>query len=207
MGAGVQDITPDLAKAFGLKSATGAAITRVEPDSPAEKGGLKAGDVVTAVNGEPVADSAALRLRISRTAPGTPVKLTVEREGGQRELTVTLARLPERGGPASGDEDSPLGEGTGSTLRGLSVDELTPDVVSELQLPRGTTGVVVTRVDRGSSAAEAGLRRGDVITQVGRQPVSSVREFEAAVGRSTGTVLLLVNRGGGSTFVPVQPSR
>jgi serine protease Do len=208
MGAGVQDITPDLAKAFGLKSATGAAITRVEPDSPAEKGGLQAGDVVTAVNGEPVADSAALRLRISRTAPGTPVKLSVQREGGQRELTVTLARLPERGGPTAGDDDDgPLGQGTGSTLRGLSVDELTPDIISELQLPRATKGVVVTRVEQGSPSAEAGLRRGDVITQVNRRPVASVREFETAVSQGKGTVLLLVNRGGGSLFIPVEPSK
>jgi serine protease Do len=206
MGAGVQDITPELAKAFKLQSASGAAITRVEPDSPAEKAGLQAGDVVTAVNGESVADSGALRLRISRSAPGSTVKLTVQREGGQRELNVTLARLPERGGPTSGDDEAgPLGEGTGSALQGISVDELTPDVISELQLPRGTRGVVITRVEPNSSAAEAGLRRGDVITQVNRQPVASVREFEAAVGRGKGTVLLLVNRGGGSIFVPIEP--
>jgi serine protease Do len=208
MGAGVQDITPELAKAFKLSSASGAAITRVEPGSPAERAGLQAGDVVTAVNGEPVADSTALRLRISRTAPGSNVRLTVQREGGPRELTVTLGKLPERGGPASGgDEDGPLGEGTGSALRGLSVDELTADIAAELQLPRGTRGVVVTRVEPNSAASEAGLRRGDVITQVNRRDVTSVRDFETAVGRGAGTVLLLVNRGGVSIFVPVEPKQ
>jgi len=207
MGAGVQDITPELARAFKLQSAVGAAITSVEPDSPAARGGLQAGDVVTAINGESVQDSGHLRLRISRTAPGTPVKLTVQRPEGPRELTVTLGTLPNSGGPASGDEEQGAESGSASALQGLSVTDLTPDVVAELQLPRTTRGVVVSRVTPGSAASEAGLRRGDVITQVDRRPVASVRDFEAAVGRNRGTVLLLVNRGGGSIFVPVEPKK
>lgn len=209
MGAGVQDITPELARAFKLPSASGAAITTVEPGSPAERGGLQAGDVVTAINGEPVNDSGALRLRISRTAPGTDVRLTVQREGGSRELTVNLGKLPERGGPTgrSNDDDGPAGEGSASGLNGVAVSELTSEIAGELQLPRGTRGVVVSRVEPESAAAEAGLRRGDVITQVNRRPVNSVREFETAIGRGTGTVLLLVNRGGGSVFIPVEPKR
>jgi S1-C subfamily serine protease len=95
MGAGIQDVTPALARAFKLPNASGAAITHVEPGSPAARGGLQAGDVVTAVNGEDVIDSPALRLRISRTAPGTPVKLTVQRAEGQREVTVNLGTLPD----------------------------------------------------------------------------------------------------------------
>ena len=206
MGAGVQDITPELARAFKLQNAVGAAITSVEAGSPAEKGGLKAGDVVTAVNGEPVVDSAALRLRISRTPPGTPVKLTVQRPEGQTTLTVTLTTLANRGGPADGGGDESGPSGAASALEGVSVTDLTADVRTELQLDRNVRGVVVTRVAPNSAAAEAGLRRGDVITQVNRRPVNSVADFETAVGRG-GTALLLVNRGGGSVFVAVEPQK
>ena len=206
MGAGVQDITPELARAFKLPKATGAAITSVEPGSPAEKGGLRAGDVVTAVDGEPVVDSAALRLRISRTAPGTPVKLDVQRPEGPTTVTVNLGTLPGRGGPADGGDAEGGPSGAASALEGVSVTDLTADVRAELQLDRDVRGVVVTQVSPNSAAAEAGLRRGDVITQVNRRPVNSVREFEAAVGRG-GAALLLVNRGGGSVFVAVEPQK
>lgn len=204
IGAGVQDITPDLAKAFKLPQASGAAIASVEPDSPAEKGGLKAGDVVTAINGEPISDGRALRLRVSRTPPGTPIKLTVQRPEGPTTLTLTLARFPERAGAGEGEDGPNLRDGEASALEGVSVTPLTPEMSQELQL-RGNVrgGVVVTRVTPGSAAAEAGLRRGDVISQVNRRPVTTVREFEQAVGR--GTVLLLVHRSGGSLFLPIEP--
>jgi serine protease Do len=210
MGAGVQDLTPELARGFNLPQANGAAIPSVERNSPAERGGLRPGDVVTHVNGEPVADANALRLRISRSAPGSTVKLTVQRPEGSRELSITLDRLPERGaaGEGQGSEDEeeagPYGRGSATGLEGLSVTELTPEISQQLQLERGTTGVVISRVSPGSAAAEAGLRRGDVIMQVNRRNVATVREFEQAVGRGTGSVLLLVNRGGGTQFVVVE---
>lgn len=210
MGAGVQDITPELSKAFNLPSTAGSAITSVQPASPALKAGLKAGDVVTAIDGQPVADASALRLRISRTAPGTIVKLTVQRPEGGKEIPVTLAALPETEGPAGSslEEGGPTGGAASSTLQGLSVTDLTAEIAAELQLPDTTRGVVVARADPGSASSEAGLRRGDVITQVNRKPVGSVAEFETAVrAGSKGSVLLLVSRGGGSVFVVVKPNQ
>ncbi|MDZ4796758.1 MAG: DegQ family serine endoprotease [Bryobacteraceae bacterium] len=206
-----QDITPDLARAFNLKANSGAAIARVEPDTPASKAGLKEGDVVTAINGEPVTDANGLRLRVSRSQPGTTLKLTVQRADGQKEIPVTLERLPEQAAAGEKDEDEGpgrFGRGATSTLQGLNVTELTADIASELQLSRGTRGVLVARVDPASSAGEAGLRRGDVITSVNRQPVTTVAEFEKAVGGSgSKSVLLLVNRGGGQQFVVVEPQK
>ncbi len=206
-----QDITPELARAFNLKSNSGAAITRVEPDTPASKAGLKVGDVVTAINGEPVTDANALRLRVSRTQPGTTLKVTVQRPEGQQEIPVTLERLPDQSQGDDRDDDqgdNRFGRGAASTMQGLNVTDLTADIAAELQLPRGTRGVVVARVEPTSAAAEAGLRRGDVITSVNRKPVTSVEEFESAVRSSQSrSVLLLVNRGGGSLFVVVEPQK
>jgi len=205
-----QDITPDLARAFNLSSASGAAIAQVQRDTPAARAGLKEGDVVTAINGEPIVDANSLRLRVSRSQPGTTLRLTVQRAEGQREIPVTLERLPEQD-KAGADNDNGQGQdrfgrGASSTLQGLNVTDLTSDIAGELQLPSGTRGVVVTRVEQGSASSEAGLRRGDVITSVNRKPVTSVSEFEAAVGSSgSKSVLLLVNRGGGSQFVVVEP--
>lgn len=207
MGAGVQDITPELARAFKLPNAQGAAITSVEPDSPAARGGLKAGDVVTAINGEPTTDAGHLRLKISRTSPGTPVKLTVQRPEGKQELTVTLGTFPDRlaRGGSRGGEDGPLGGDSAGVLEGVSVTEITPDIAAELQLPRGQKGVVVARVAQDSAAFEQGLRQGDVITQVNRRPVSSVSEFEGALG--SGTTALLVSRAGGSRYITIEPDK
>ena len=202
MGAQIQDVTPDLARAFKLQSPNGAVLTNIESGTPAERAGLQAGDVVTAVNGESVADSNSLRLRISRTAPGTPVKLTVQRAEGPKEVTVTLGQLP--GGDKNEEGEPDLRGGNRSPLQGVSVDDLDAQTARQLQLSPTTKGVVVTDVDVASTAYEAGLRRGDVIQSVNRKPITSVREFETAVSRG-GSVLLLVNRGGATRFVVVEP--
>ena len=206
MGAGIQEITPDLQRSFKLTSPNGAVITSVAPGSGAAKGGLQVGDVVTHVNGEAVSDPNALRLRISRTPPGSTVNLRVQRPEGTKQVSVTLGTLP-------GDqEDTPRGPGEPeggerSGLEGVSVEGLTPETARQLQLPAGTTGVVISDVRPDSPAAEAGLRRGDVIQQVNRRDVASVREFENALrGAGRGSVVLLVSSRGGSRFVVVEPS-
>jgi serine protease Do len=201
MGAQIQDVTPNLAKAFKLDSPNGAVLTSIEPGTPAEKAGLQAGDVVTAVNGESITDSNSLRLRISRTAPGTPVRLTVQRAEGPKEITVTLGQLPSQSIDEEGQPD--LRGGARTPLEGVSVDELDAQTARQLQIPTSVKGVIVTDVDVASSAYSAGLRRGDVIQSVNRKPVATVSEFETAVGRG-GTVLLLVNRGGATRFIAVE---
>jgi len=206
IGAGIQDVTPALAKAFKVPVNGGAVIREVEPGAPAAKAGLQPGDVVTAVDKLPITDSNSFKLRVSRTAPGTPLHMTVLRDGSPRDITVTPITRP--GETAKDDEDrsSSSPEGTPTALRGLSVDNLNSDIARQLRLPANVTGVVVTGVEPGSPASEAGLRNGDVIQHVNRKPVSNVQEFNQAL-RQAGSdpMVLLVNRGGQSQFLAVEP--
>ena len=207
IGAYLQDVDPNLAKAFKIPSNSGVVITKIDPNTPAEKAGLKEGDVVTKVNGETVVDVQGLRNRIASMAPGTSVAMQVYRNGTPTEVHVTLGERPadlEARGSRQGRGGN-QGGGQESGLSGVSVDNITPDIAQQLQLPRSTTGVVVTDVDESSAAAEAGLQQGDIIEQVNRQPVKTVNDFDRLVAQSkSGATLLLVNRGGVRNFVAIE---
>jgi serine protease Do len=206
IGALLQDVDPSLSKAFKLPNSNGAVVTSVEDGTPAAKAGLKAGDVITQINGEEVLDVATLRLKVASFAPGTAVKFHILRDGQPRDFNVTLAERPAdieaRGGRGNnpGSEDG----GKQSGLNGVSVDEISPQIARQLNLPRGTQGVIVTQVDESSAAADAGLQRGDLIEQVNRTPVSSIADFDRLTKASSGTTLLLVNRQGRTLFIAVE---
>ena len=207
MGAGIQEVTPDLAQGLGLKDSRGVVLTQVEPNGPAAKAGLKAGDVVTAIDGKPVATSNELRLRVSGTAPGTTVKLRTLRETGAiEEIPVTLAQLPTERGAGGAGESAP-GK-SGGALEGVALENLTPQLSRQLGIPSNVTGVIVAEVDPASPAAEAGLRRGDVIQRVNRKPIRTAEDV-ASIVRQGGAqpVLLLINRGGNTAFIVVQPGK
>src|SRR5271168_5318812 len=148
MGVHIQDLTPDLAKQFGLSQASGVLISDVESGKPADRAAIKKGDVILALNGETVDSANPLRLAISQTSPGSTIKLTIWRDGKTQDINVALAELPETAEKVGAAE-----EGTSSTLEGVNVQNLTPDTSEELQLPAGTRGVVVTSVDASSPAA------------------------------------------------------
>jgi serine protease Do len=191
-----------LGKSFGLSQARGALVSDVTPASPAARAGITRGDIITEVNGEPVSDSRGLRLKISQAAPDTPVRLKLFRDGKEREVSIRLGEMPaEAHRPGTPGQ----GENQGSALEGVTVDELTPQIARQLDLPAGSRGVVVTQV-RPGPAADAGLRRGDVIQEVNRKPVTSVTEFERAI-RQAGkqAVVLLVNRGGSTLYLALEP--
>jgi len=198
LGVMIQEVTPDLAKAFGLPSAEGALVGDVTPDSPGGRAGLQKGDVVVAMNGQPISDFQDLRLRISQSAPGETVKLQVVRNKDKRELTATLGELPNETATGTSPE---RGE---RALEGIQVETLTPALARQLDLALEMRGVVVTQVEPGTASAEAGLMRGDVIQEVNRRPVTDVNEFRAAV-REGGDkpVLLLVNRSGTTSYVVI----
>lgn len=195
-----QDVSPTLAKQFNVNRPGGALVGQVEPDTPAAKAGLRRGDVILSLDGQPVNSANDLRLRISQTAPGTAVKLGVSRDGKMQDFSVTLGELPDKvAQEGAGNESSPGG------LEGVEVQGLTPDIAQQLQLPAGTKGVVVTSVDPSSPAASE-LNRGDVIQEVNHKPVTNGQEYRQAIAAAGNQpVLLLVNRGGATQFVVIEP--
>jgi serine protease Do len=205
LGIYPQELTPEMAKAFGIPNAHGIAIAQVEPNSPAKKAGLQVNDVITAVNGNPVDDVNSFRLEVAGFAPNTTINLKVERNGQTLNVPVTLGELDLDAENKGGAEGNLPGSGEKGALKGLSVQALTPDLRQELQTPEGTQGVVITDVDADSAASAAGLQQGDIIVQVNRKPVATVSEFNSAVnaGASRESTLLLVKRGQGTQFVVV----
>jgi serine protease Do len=154
------------------------------------------------VNGIRVDDANTLRNHIAGTAPSTEITLQTLRDGREQEVHARLSELPA-------DKEAAASSGGSESRReqlGITVEPLTPDTATRLGLRRGTQGVVVTEVDPAGPAAEAGIEPDDVILQVNREPVKSAAELRAAVGRSAGRpALLLLNRGGRSLFLAVQP--
>jgi|HubBroStandDraft_3_1064219.scaffolds.fasta_scaffold28464_2 serine protease Do len=200
-----QELTPELAKQFGIPNGHGVAIAQVQPASPAERAGLKVGDVISSINGNQIEDVNEFRLQVAGFAPGTTINLKIERNGQPVEQSVKLGEFDleaEANGRTQGDLPS---GGEKGALKGVTVQGLTADVRRELQLPEGTTGVVITDVDEDSAASQAGLHQGDVIVQVNRHPVNTVEEFNKAVsaGASKDSTLLLVRSGRGTGFLVV----
>ncbi len=204
LGVTLQPVTPSLAKAFRLTDTKGVLIGDVAPDTPGAHAGLRPGDVILSIDGEPAVDIAHLRLKVSMMAPGSVAALKILRDGTPRDIAVRLGDMPADYGARSSEnpEEQP---GTGP-LDGVTVRDLTPAIRRSLNLPARTAGVVVTDLDSASPAAAAGLRSGDVIQEVNRQPVGNMQEFRRALSQaSNDTVLLRVNRGSGAVYLAIGP--
>jgi len=201
IGVGIQEVTPALAKAFNVPPEKGALIGNVQPGSPGAKAGLQRGDVVTEIDGQPVTGPNELRLKVATLAPGTAVHLQVMRNGQPKDITVTLGESPRS--KTAGTAGAPS---ENNTLRGIQVDQLSPDVRQQLGLGENVKGVVVTNIADNSPAADSGLQPGDVIEQINRQPVTSVSDYQRLASTAgSNTVVLLINRKGNTTFLVVQP--
>jgi serine protease Do len=201
LGVSIQDVTQDLAKSFKLKDSKGALVSEVKEDSPADQGGLKPGDVIVSYQGSPVADGVSLQRLVTRTPIGAKAAVAVVRDGREKELTVTIGELPDATRIAKADG------GTGEpALAGVVVQDLDRETARELGLAGKIRGVVVTAVDPDSAAEQAGLQRGDVIREINRQPVRSVKDFEklASDVKKGERVLMLINRRGATLFLSVK---
>jgi serine protease Do len=196
MGVTVQGVTSDLAQSLGLKDVRGALVSGVEGGSPASKAGIERGDVILTFNGEPVSDSNSLRNRVAGSQPGSNATVTLLRNGREVTTQVVLGELAGARLASSDREDG------GSRGRyGMTVAPLTPDVARQLGV-RAKSGLVVEDVAPASAASEAGIREGDVIVEVNRQPVNDVSQFQEAVkANGSRPALLLVNRQGNEIFL------
>jgi len=200
LGVMIQRITPELAESLGVEGTTGALVSEVVPDGPAAKAGLKQGDIIIEYDGTAVKESADLPRLVARTSVGKEVPVKVRRGDDEKTVTVTVGELEE------GERDET--RGTSTEQLGLTVQTLTAEIAENLGLDRGMRGVVVTEVDPDGPAAEAGLRRGDVIAEVNRRPVHNAAQYDKAV-RSSGkgkSVLFLVRRGDNTIFLAIRPS-
>ena len=198
LGIGIQDLNQDLAKSFDLTDRKGALVTEVKEDSPADQGGLKQGDVITSYQNLPVDDAVALQRLVTKTPVGSKVPLKVMRNGHEKDLSVMVGEQPGDQKIAKADE-----EAKDFAFAGVAVQDLDRDTARELGLKGKAHGVVVTSVEPDSGADKAGLMPGDVIREINRQPVKSVKEFEkvSSTVKKGENVLILINRRGASLFL------
>ena len=198
LGVSIQTLTPELEKSLGLKVNEGALVADVMKDSPADKGGLKRGDVITEFNGKKVEDSTILRNMVAASAPGTTVELKVARDGKELPLTVTLGELKERTEIRKTEYKN--------ALKGVTVQNLTETVRDRLGLPDTINGVLVTGVGE-DSPAQGILQANDVISEVDRNEIRNLSGYEQVVSKigEHDTVLLLVYREGGSIYITIKP--
>jgi serine protease Do len=200
LGVQIQDLDEDIAKSLGLDDTDGALVVEVVGDSPAARGGLQAGDVVTRFNDLEIDSSRTLSRAVAGATPNTGAKVTVWRDGRSRELTVELGEAANEAVASAGPGGGPQGQAS----LGLSLRPLADGERAALGLPSDVNGVVVANVAPGSPAAEKGIRPGDVITRVNQKPVNSVGDAVAALNaarEAKETALLLVRRGDAQRFV------
>ncbi len=200
LGVSIQDLTPELAQAMKVNRTAGALVSDVSPRSPAEAAGIKNGDVILKFNGELVENANQLKLRVAETTPGSVVPLEIDRNGQTQTVNATVQ---ERSGDRLARNDAPSPKGD-DALTGVQVANLDAENRSQARVPGSVQGALITDVEQDSPAYEAGLRPGDVITEINHQPVRSADDAVNLTQKPTGgrTLVKLWSRGG-SRYVAV----
>jgi serine protease Do len=198
MGVSIQNLTPELSKSMGFKESEGVLISGVESGSPADKAGLKRGDLIMEMSGKKVVDSTGLRNMVSASAPGTKVEVKIIREGKVQTIPMTLGEYKEKKVIKKTEYEN--------ALKGVTVQELTPGVRDKLDLPDNLNGVAITSI-ASDSPAQGLLQANDVIQEVNRHAIQSAHEFDEVVSKigAHDTVLLLIYREGGSIYLTIKP--
>ncbi len=198
IGVMIQKVTPDIADSLGLQASRGALVADVVKGGPAEEAGIKVGDVIVTFDGHEVKESTELPTLVAREKIGQDVPVVVMRDGKEETVNITIAEMKDD------EEQVATGE---SEAYGLTVQNLTPEIAESLGINIDVQGVLVSGVEPGSPADDAGLRRGDVIVEVNRKPVKDVDAYQKEL-KSTGSgksVLMLVRRGENTVFLALKP--
>lgn len=203
LGVTIQDVSQGLAREFGLRDLTGVLVTDIFPGSPAEEAGLKRGDVILEVNDRKVKNVVSLRNMVAQSDLGSRLKLKTSRDGKKIILYAVIVELPQEVAEVVPEEPE-YEVREEDELAGFRVMELTSEIAKQLRLSRKERGVIVTGVVPGSSAYEAGIKRGDVIQEINKQKVTDLKDFNRIVShiRVGETFLLFINRSGKKFYVP-----
>jgi serine protease Do len=194
LGISIQPVTPDLAKQFGIKEEKGALVGDVVEDSPAEKAGIRRGDVIIEYDAKEVNDPSTLRKMVAGTPVGKKITLKIIRDDKEQKVEVTVAELPAEMQKLQGKFEN--------ILRGVMVQGITPDLKKNLDIPKRINGVIITDVEEGSPAAGV-LMKNDVILEVNRKSITGMKEYETVVSqiKSNQDILLLVFRNGSNLYI------
>jgi serine protease Do len=205
IGLVLQDIDENLAKAMKFKTTEGALVGDVVSGGPGDKAGIKTGDVIIELDGRKIFNSADLRNRVAQMKPKTEVNITLLRDGKEIQATSELGERPPKGSGRPSQKENQKPDEQANSKLGISIQNLTADAAGQLGY-KNETGVVITDVYSGSPAEDAGLKTGDLIKEVDKKAVVSVREFNDAVGKagSGDTVSMLVRREQNTFFLAIQ---
>jgi serine protease Do len=197
LGVNIQDLNENLAKSFGRTDTTGALVSQAVPDGPAQKAGIKTGDIILAFNGQPVGGAAQLKNLVGQTKPGTTAKLNIYRDKKTLDVTVTLGESTAKSLAAAG---APSAE-TSAEL-GISVDKVPAQMAARLHVKHGE-GLLVKDVNPNGQGAAIGLRPGDVILQVDDKPINDMAQLskEVAEAKKNGVIRFMIQRGSVTIFL------
>lgn len=197
MGINIQNLTEDLAASLGAKSTRGALVSEVVSGSPAEKAGIKRGDLIIAFNNKEIKDSHELSATVAATPIGKDTTIRVIRDGREVTLTAKIGRM------ASGETGEAKAEKMSGGKWGLKLQELNPEAARQQGIGRDQ-GVTVADVEPGSPADNSSVRKGDVILEVNRQPVKSMEDAKEKIEKASSSLLLLVKRGSNTLYIAVK---
>ncbi|MDQ7788048.1 MAG: DegQ family serine endoprotease [Thermodesulfovibrionales bacterium] len=201
VGVTIQELTPELASEFGLKRSNGALVSDVAKDSPAAKAGILRGDIILEFNGKEVKDVSSLRNMVAQSKSGTEISMKILRSGKEFTVKIIIKELPREVAEVTTDQMPSETEST--ILAGLTVMDLSKEIIRQLGFNKGERGVVVVRVEPGSPADEAEIKKGDIIKEIDKREIGNLNDYTRISSniKRNSSVLLFINRGGKKFYV------
>lgn len=206
LGITIQELTPEIAQKFGLKQSEGALVSDVAKGSPAHRAGIARGDIILEFNGKRVRDVATLRNMVAQSKIGAHVDIKVLRRDREISLKATIMELPAEMGEVVPSSSHSM-DMSDNALSGITVMDINAAIAKQIGIDKDEKGVVIVKIEHGSSAEDVGIRKGDVIQEIDRQRINGLNDFNRAASkiRPDDTVLLFVNRSGRKFYVALQP--